>query len=248
MTLQLERLTSPEVKAALAAGFDTVLLPCGAVEQHGPHLPLGMDSFHASALAKSLAQRLGKALVAPTVMTGCSDHHLGFAGTISLRPATLEAIWLDHCTSLARHGFRRLCLFSGHVGNFPVLAAALPRLRAALPGVEILGYTDAIAWIDCWRRAVVAAGGKGEKVGGHADIAETALMLLLEPETVRPALFEPGLAEPLDAEGLTKLWAGGIGAISPNGILGDPSGATSAIGAACLEAMTALLAEAFARS
>src|ERR1041385_9237549 len=104
--IALEHMTSPEVRAALDAGYTTAIFAAGAVEQHGPHLPLFMDAEHGSKLAEEVARSLGNALVAPTIRVGCSEHHMRFAGSLTLRIKTFEAICLDYCTSLARHGFR----------------------------------------------------------------------------------------------------------------------------------------------
>src|SRR5262245_38731001 len=106
--IRLELMTFEEVERALANGFRTVLIPCGAIEQHGPHLPLCMDADHADALGLLVAQRLGHTLVAPSIRVGCSSHHMAFPGTISLRSETLEAICLDYCVSLTQHGFDRI--------------------------------------------------------------------------------------------------------------------------------------------
>src|SRR5688500_6258442 len=89
--VRLERMTWPEIGDAIAGGMRTVIIPSGAVEQHGPHLPLMTDSASASAVGLNLARRLGDALVAPTIWMGCSDHHMGFPGTITLRRETFEA-------------------------------------------------------------------------------------------------------------------------------------------------------------
>ncbi len=91
--IQLELMAFPDVEEALRKGYTSVLVPCGAVEQHGPHLPLCMDADHAERLSVVLAQRMGDALIAPTIKIGCSSHHLTFAGTISLHDETFEAIW-----------------------------------------------------------------------------------------------------------------------------------------------------------
>lgn len=246
--IRLELMSFEAVSAALAQGYSTVLIPCGAVEQHGPHLPLCMDADHAEALAARLARHLGSALIAPTIKVGCSAHHLVFPGTISLRPETFEAICLDYCTSLAQHGFKRVLLFSGHIGNFPVLRDMLPRLRRAVaPGVEIDAFCDAIAWIDRWRNAVRDAGGDPDAVGGHADIAETSLMMLLRPDSVRVDRFEAGYLGALSEAQLQSMWKNGIKSITHNGIIGDPHGSTAEIGAQCLDAIADLLATSFGR-
>ena len=129
--LRMEYLTSAEIVEAIAGGARTAILPLGAIEQHGPHLPLSVDSDHADALALRIANKLGTALVLPTVRVGYSPHHLGFAGTLSVRPSTLEAICMDYCSSLAAHGFTRVVLFSGHIGNYPIMRDFEPRLAAA---------------------------------------------------------------------------------------------------------------------
>ncbi len=248
-TIRLELMTSPEVQAAIQRGMRTVIIPCGAVEQHGPHLPLRMDADHADRLGLLVAERLGKTLVAPTIAVGCSSHHLDFAGTISLRNETYEAICHDYCVSLARHGFERVLLFSGHVGNFPVLADILPRLRESVSGrCQVEAYVDSSAWLGTWRAAVERAGGDGGRVGGHADIAETSLMLVLRPESVKMQRLEAGRSGMLTPEEMSLMWQHGLRVVSSNGILGDPRGATHDIGVRCLEAMADLLATAFSQA
>ncbi|KRB85293.1 creatininase [Sphingomonas sp. Root710] len=246
--LRLELMTSAEVAQALAEGIRTIVIPCGAIEQHGPHLSLSVDADHADHLGILVARGLGNSLVAPTIKVGCSSHHLPFAGTISLRNATFEMICRDYCTSLASHGFERILIFSAHVGNCPPLADMLPRLRAAVPAsCRVAAFTDARAWLENWRDAVTQAGGETDHVGGHADIAETSLMLDIHPDRVRPAHYEAGpLGLPSTAD-LDLMWEKGLRALSPNGILGDPHGSSIAIGRNCIERMTALLVDSFRR-
>jgi creatinine amidohydrolase len=83
-------MTSPAVRKAIDGGSTTVVIACGAVEQHGPHLPLFMDAEHGVQLAEEVATRLGNALVAPTIRIGCSEHHMAFAGSMTLRVETFE--------------------------------------------------------------------------------------------------------------------------------------------------------------
>lgn len=246
--IRLELMSFEEISVALALGYSTVLIPCGAVEQHGPHLPLCMDADHADALAAKVSQHLGGTLIAPTIKVGCSSHHLAFPGTISFRRETFEAICLDYCTSLATHGFTRILLFSGHIGNFPALRESLPRLRRAVPpNVEVDAFFDSIAWIDRWRNAVEAAGGDPDAVGGHADIAETSLMMCLRPDSVRSDRFEAGYLGVLSEGQLHLMWKNGIKSISTNGIIGNPNGSTIEIGERCLEAIADLLTGSFAK-
>ena len=245
----LEEMSWPEIREAIDSGMNTVLVPCGAVEQHGPHIHLRMDSDHAEGLAQRIAARLGNALVAPSIAVGCSSHHLDFAGTVSLSSDTFTRVCRDYCTSLARHGFRRILFFSGHIGNFPVLAEALPQLREAVPaGCEVEAFTDSAAWLDAWRQAVTEAGGNADLVGGHADIAETSIMLVLRPRAVRLSQIATGRVGLLSQEELKGMWRDGMRSVSANGILGDARGASLQIGERCLEAISELLAEAFLRT
>ena len=244
--LRLELMTFEDVSAALKRGFDTVVVPCGAVEQHGPHLPLCMDADHAEALAALVAQLLGRTLVAPTIRVGCSSHHLAFAGTISFRAETFEAICQDYCASLARHGFSRIILFSAHIGNFPVLREILPRLRnCVVQSIRIDAFVDSEGWLNRWRKAVEISGGDPAAVGGHADIAETSLMMKLRPDSVRVDRFEPGHLGLLSQEQLELVWKNGISSVTKNGIIGDPRGSTVQIGDSCLEAIADLLVDSF---
>ncbi|WP_372057353.1 creatininase family protein [Tistrella mobilis] len=240
--LRLEFMTSSEVALAIASGIRTIVIPCGAVEQHGPHLPLSVDADHAEHLGVLVAKGVGGALLAPTIRVGCSSHHLAFPGTISLRDDTFEMICRDYCTSLARHGFERILIFSAHVGNFPPLAAMLPRLRSAMPAsCHVSAFTDARAWLETWRDAVAEAGGEPVKVGGHADIAETSVMLDLHPERVRTRNYEAGRLGLLSQGDLELMWRDGLSAVSANGILGDPDGSSATIGRHCIERIAALL-------
>jgi creatinine amidohydrolase len=244
--LRLELMTFEDVRAARLRGFDTIVVPCGAVEQHGPHLPLCMDADHADALAHLVAKRLGYALIAPTIKVGCSPHHLSFPGTISIRPETFEAICSDYCTSVAGHGFTQIFLFSGHIGNFPHLRDMLPRLQGLVGRqARVSAFVDSEKWLQTWRNAVLAAGGDPAAVGGHADIAETSLMLKLRPRSVREGRYELGRVGLLSQDELELMWKNGIASVSQNGILGDPRGSTVAIGEACLEQIAEILVREF---
>ncbi len=246
--LRLEFMTSSEVALAIGSGIRRIIIPCGAVEQHGPHLPLSVDSDHADHLGLLVARCVGNALVAPTIRVGCSSHHLAFPGTISLQDDTFEMICRDYCTSLARHGFERIFLFSGHVGNFPPLANMLPGLRSAVPAsCRISAFTDSRAWLETWRDAVEEAGGEPIKVGGHADIAETSVMLDIHPERVRPEEYQAGRLGLLSHSDLERMWRDGLRAVSSNGILGDPNGSSAAIGRHCIERITSLLVASFSQ-
>lgn len=244
--LRLEFMTAPEIATAVESGFRTVIIPCGAIEQHGPHLSLSVDADHADYLGVLVAERMGNALVAPTIRVGCSSHHMEFPGTISLRDTTFEMICHDYCTSLVQHGFRNILIFSAHVGNCPALTDMLPRLRSAVPAsCRVSAFSDSKAWLETWRDAVEEAGGDAVRVGGHADIAETSVMLQIHPERVRSGSYEAGRLGLPTREVLETMWREGLRAVSHNGILGDPHGSSDAIGRACIEHIASLLVESF---
>ncbi len=237
--MHLERMTSPDIAAAVKAGRTTVVMACGAVEQHGPHLPLFMDAEHGTRLAEAVAERLRNALVAPTIRIGCSDHHMAFAGTLTLREETFAAVVEDCCTSLARHGFRRILIVPTHGGNFAPLRRLLPGLRKRLgDACDVDAYTDLHGVMRVWRDAIEAvAPGLGERVGGHADIAETSIMALLHPQLVAADRATAGFSGELTEDVLARMFAHGIGAIAPNGILGDARGFGPALGERCIDAL-----------
>jgi creatinine amidohydrolase len=245
MEVRLERMTWPEIGDAIEQGMRTVIVPSGAVEQHGPHLPLLTDSASASAVALDLAHRLGDALVAPTVWLGCSDHHLGFPGTISLRPETLEAVYRDCCVSLARHGFETIVCFSWHSGNYAPLQEMEARLVASVEGKsQVVVWVDMDGFFNAVRDVIEEQLGLGARVGGHADIFEASTMSHLRPELVREDRAEPGYLGPLDAALLSRVFSEGVQAFSSNGVLGDPRGMDAEAGRLCVERVSELIHEA----
>src|SRR4029077_2506224 len=128
----IQEMTWREVEDALAAGRTTAVLACGAVEQHGPHLPTGTDEYLGTALAERAARLAGNTLVAPTLRPGLSEHHMQFPGSFTLRPSTFVALLEDYCHSLARQGFERIVIFPSHGGNADTMRAYAPSLARAL--------------------------------------------------------------------------------------------------------------------
>ena len=138
MTGLLAEMTWAEVADAVAGGATTVVLPLGATEQHGPHLPLGTDTFRAAALAEQLAAALPDTLVAPVLPIGCSDEHTGFAGLLSLDHTTLAGVIVDCAMRMAGWGVRRLVLLSSHGGNASALVSTPIAVILALLSAAIL--------------------------------------------------------------------------------------------------------------
>jgi creatinine amidohydrolase len=174
----LHELTWEEVAAYLRER-DTILVPFGTTEQHGPAGPLGLDGYVAIALAEDAAARAG-VLAAPPVWYGDSSHHLGFPGTISLRTETLMQVVSDIVRSLARHGFRRVLLINGHKGtNLPALTSAARNIRE----FELPGVRTAVA--DPMYLARGIAGRLKHAVEHHAGELEVSHVLYKFPHTIR---------------------------------------------------------------
>jgi mycofactocin system creatininase family protein len=218
----LVEMTWPDVAQTVADGMTTVILPLGATEQHGPHLPLGTDTFRAEALAERLASTLPDVLVAPALPIGCSDEHSGFAGLLSLDHATLAGVIVDCARRMAAWGVRRLVLLSAHGGNGQALQLATLRLAEELRGlqVEVLGSSTTAS--DALLAVAEAEGVSPEAVGLHAGDGETSEMLCLRPDLVRMERVIPGYAGPME-EIMPRLLQAGLRPITPTGTLGDAS-------------------------
>jgi creatinine amidohydrolase len=205
---QLATLTWRQAHAR-AARSPLLAVPLGSTEQHGPHLPLDTDTRIATALAAGLARRRDDVVVAPALPYGASGEHAGFPGTLSVGTAALELLLVELVRS-ASDLCRGTVLVCGHGGNHDAVDAATRRLRAEGRAV--------LAWM-----ASVPGG------DAHAGRTETSLMLALRPGLVRRARATAGDPRPL-AELMPRLRAGGVVAVSPNGVLGDPTGARAAEG------------------
>jgi creatinine amidohydrolase len=228
----------------MADGFTTVVIPCGAVEQHGPHLPLFVDAEIGTRLGAELARRLGLTLVAPTIRVGCSEHHMDFAGSLTLRHSTFIAVCLDYCTSLARHGFKRILLVPSHGGNFKPIAESLESLNDAVgDNCSVEAFTDLIAIVNVWKDLVDSEIGLGDRVGGHADIAESSLMLCLHPELVDLEAADVGFTSQLTEDLVERIMSEGMKSVTPNGILGDARGMSRQIGERLIEATADMIAD-----
>lgn len=131
----LPHMTRPEVEDLLTR-TDMVILPVTAVEQHGLHLPMGTDFLNAVEKSKLIAQRTD-VLVAPVLLPGNSPYHMGFAGTITLSPDTIQQVFFEAAQSLIRHGFKRFLIFSGHGGNSAVAQYIVDRINHETAGIAV---------------------------------------------------------------------------------------------------------------
>jgi mycofactocin system creatininase family protein len=187
-----------------------LIIPLGSTEQHGPHLPLDTDTRIATAVARTAAGRLaGDWMVAPAVAYGASGEHEGFPGTVSIGTAALRLLLIEYGRSACRWA-SRLVFVNGHGGNVQAVAEATAVLREE--------GRDA-AWCPC-------AVSDGDAHAGHT---ETSVLLHISPEDVWTDECAPGNAAPL-AELIGRMRRGGIAAVSPVGVLGDPTTASAADG------------------
>jgi creatinine amidohydrolase len=182
-----------------------LLVPLGSLEQHGPHLPLDTDTRLAVALADGAAAARPGLAVAPALPYGASGEHASFPGTVSIGHEALEQVVVEVVRSA--DAFRGVVLVNGHGGNVPALERALATGRGE--GRRVLTWSWSLPGADA-----------------HAGRTETSLLLALAPDLVRLDLAEAGATEPL-AQLLPRMEADGVAAVSPNGVLGDPAGASA---------------------
>ncbi len=243
--IMMERMTWNEIQEALEEGFTTAVIMTGSIEQHGPHLPLSTDMLLGYAVGERVARRLGNALLAPVIRPGISEHHMAFAGTVSISPETFKALVNDYAHSLARHGFRRLAIAWSHGGNAAAIRALAPRLAAELPEVELLIETNLPKMIQTMYPVASAAGIDLESFGIHAGEMEASMILAHAPAQVRKDRLAQGFMGDLVSEASehTKLLQEGLHKLTDNGILGDARPADAARGEAYLEAMAAYIVD-----
>ena len=221
-TIRMEQMTWPEIKQAIASGFTTAVFAVGSTEQHGPHLPTMTDARIGDDLAERVARKLGHALQARTIDVGISEHHLAFAGTISLKAETLSLIVRDYVDSLAHHGFTRIVIIPSHGGNFATIRQAIEAARKSHPEIEVTGFTDLLALTDFLTRVSAQHGVTAGEAGAHSGENETSMMLALEPGLVAADRFAPGYIGPLGEPEMKIIFEKGMPALTANGVLGDP--------------------------
>ena len=226
-TVRMEEMTWPEIKQAIASGFKTAVFAVGSTEQHGPHLPTMTDARIGDDLAERVARKLGRALQARTVDIGISEHHLAFAGTISLKPETLSLILRDYIDSLVHHGFTRIIIIPSHGGNFATVRQAIEAAHRAHPGIEVTGFTDLLALTAFLEKTSARHGVTAGEAGAHSGENETSMMLALESGLVRVDRFEPGYVGPLGESEMKIIFEKGMPALTANGVLGDPRTASA---------------------
>ena len=225
MTLWSE-LAAPDIAAAAARadrGHEVGLVPVGAIEQHGPHLPAGTDAIVATALCAAAGELTGS-LVLPTIALGVSyGHGTVLAGTLSLTPDLLVATVHAYVRWAAASGLRRLLFVNAHFGNAASLGVATDSVRLLAPGLRV-------GTLDWWAATPdILAEVTADGADIHANRAETSMMLAIAPGQVHLDRAA-GADDPDRTGGLVFRYT--APALSANGVTGRPSQATAELGAA----------------
>ncbi|MDE2749212.1 MAG: creatininase family protein [Chloroflexota bacterium] len=252
----LDEMTGPEVEAALRE-TDVLLLPVGATEAHGPHLPLGTDSFEARENCRRAAIRLEAlgcpVIIGPVIPFGTSSFHLGFAGTISLSSQTMIRLLKEVCLSLYETGFRKFALVHGHDGNLPVMMVAAQELVDSTADAQAMVLNWLTPLSKVYHRIQTSS-----KQEGHGGEGETARILVTHPELVH---LERSIKHHVPPEDMRKIQGpehiktgGGIFYAtrrykdhSPYGHIGDPALATAETGDKGYDVIAEWLARVIAR-
>ena len=235
------RLTA-EALRSLAERDAIVLLPVASTEQHGPHLPTGVDDILVTEVCRRAARlmpALVPAVVAPTVWCGLADHHLAFGGTFTLSLATYHALLRDLCRSILGAGFRRIVIVNGHGGNIQGLAAIAVELTREL--------ATPVATATYFMEAADEAAEILEDQDGvmHACEAETSMMMAAVPELVNRSRLSDAHGPAFDvASSLLPTLKRSVpfDRLTSTGVLGDARRASASKGEALLAACAAALA------
>ncbi|MBO1361309.1 creatininase family protein [Acetobacter sacchari] len=207
--VEFQRLTWLEIRDAVRAGYDTIIIPVGGTEQSGPYIAVGKHNVRAEALADRIARSLGNALVAPVIAYvpegGLSPRtsHMRFPGTITVPPTVFEGLLRSAAESFRVQGFHTVAFIADHGGYLSQLREVVVGLDRAWSGsgahaLYVDSYYNVIggAYADALR-----ARGLGEDVGKHAELSDTSLMLAVDPSMVREQALRSA-PKPTTADGV----------------------------------------------
>jgi creatinine amidohydrolase len=222
-------LTWPETEA-LSSQRPLGLIPTGAVEQHGPQLPLGTDCFIAEELARRIAAAIaGPVVVAPVVPGGLSSHHLAFPGTVTFSEELFGGAIDAYLEAFERIGIENVAIFSGHGGNLDFLGRYETAHAAGNSSIRLIAHHDLWGYVDAMFAGARAGGFEPVPTDIHAGGVETSHGLAIFPELVRPFDNVKGYTE--GEEGwVEQMLANGMKSVSPSGVLGDVTQATATAG------------------
>jgi creatinine amidohydrolase/Fe(II)-dependent formamide hydrolase-like protein len=230
-SLFIEDLTSPELAAAIRAGTTTILVPIGGTEQNGPHMALGKHNVRVRALAQKIALELGNAVVAPVIAyvpegsVNPPTGHMRYPGTITVPPAVYGRVLESAARSLRLAGFRDI-VFLGDSGDYQSVNQKVARdldREWAGAGTRVHAIAEYYrAATDGYWRALKGRGHADAEIGPHAGLADTSLMLAIDPRLVRADKLVP-------APGQATL----------PGVTGDPRRASAELGQVGVDAIVA---------
>lgn len=191
--MQLHLATWQEVESYLDRSRG-IILPIGSTEQHGPNGLIGTDALCAEVIGRGVGEAVG-AYVAPTISVGMAQHHLGFAGSITLRPSTLILVIRDMIQSLTRHGFEKFYFINGHGGNIATVTAAFSEIYAE----QSLGEQSNRGPVRCRLRNWWAGAGiqrlsrelYGDSEGSHATPSEVSVTQYAFPHAIKQVAMDP---------------------------------------------------------
>jgi creatinine amidohydrolase len=214
----------------------------GSIEQHGPHLPLVMDTLAGQELSERIAAGLGDAVAAPPIRPGCSGHHMEFPGTITIPAETLMDLIRGYCRSLDDHGFEHLVLVPTHGGNFAPVNTVAPEIAREVDA-NVIAMADLDRMMELMNEGLAEVGIDYREPAVHAGATETAIVLAVAEDLVRTDALEVGYEGQVSP---ARLLSEGFHAVTENGVLGDPREATTEAGEAILERIASEYVEAIA--
>jgi creatinine amidohydrolase len=248
--VNLELLKWPEAVDLRESGEAIGLIATGALEAHGPHLPLIMDTQHAVVLSREIANRIREPVVVPPVIRlGLSDMFLAFPGTVSITADVMKGLFQAYLEAFERMGITRVAIVSCHSPNMEVAQEFAAEYTASHPDSRVMAWFDNDRFNDVMFTAADGAPPEGPQ-GEHAGRLETSISLAAFPEgTVAPFDDIVGFTD-FEREGwLDELFANGMEALSPIAVLGEPRDATREAGARIVSALAdecaSWIAEAF---
>lgn len=241
----MQEMSSPSVKEVLQK-TDFVLIPAGSTEQHGPYLPLGVDTFIPMYAAEQIARRTGVPITPPIWFAPC-EWHMGFPGTITIRPTTVVSLLVDIIRSLRRHGFKNFVVLNGHTaGTNPALLTAADEVQVELPDVRVW-----VADVSLMSKTAINETCEAPIVS-HADELEASQMIIARGDLVnlddlkrtqpmlpkeRSEFLKVGYRFKGDDMILFRRTAEDWRKLTPLGHLGDPTMASEEKGRIVMEAL-----------
>jgi creatinine amidohydrolase len=242
-TVMWKEMTAEDINRQAAAGA-AVLLPVASIEQHGPHLPVGVDTILCEEVCKAaatLASRDTPVIVAPTLWCGMAEHHVAFGGTFTFDIPTYRAVLLSLLGSIGRAGFGKVMIVNGHGGNMSALNAFLPDFSRGLDlTVRATTYfmlaNDRIGDVLDRQKSVM-----------HACEVETSMMMAVAGPSVKPERLDeahcPGFTDARSILASEMQQFRSFKTITPSGVIGDARTASAAKGEQLLKLCAEALAE-----